>query len=78
MRVIATLYLPLARRNVQRAVAYVLDGVVNDDLVADVVGPVVCSDAELNVAPVNKWLALPVCFSRESGEDHKGDETSLA
>ena len=70
MRVIAALYLPLARRNVQRAVAYVLDGVVNDNLVADVEGPVVCSNTELNVTPVNKWLALPVCFSRGSEEKH--------
>ena len=70
MRIIAALYLPLACRNVQRAVTYVLDGVVNDNLVADVVGPVVYSNTELNVAPVNKWLALPECLSRSSSEEH--------
>ena len=60
MRIIAAFYLPLARRNVQRAITYVLDGVVNDNFVDDVVCLVVCSNTELNVAPVNKWLALPV------------------
>jgi hypothetical protein len=43
-------------RNVQRTVAYVFDGVVNDDLVADVVSPAVCSDTEPNIVTVNKWL----------------------
>jgi len=69
MRVVTALYLPLARRNEQRAVAHVLDGVVNDNLVADLVDPLVCSDTESNIAPVNKWLALPVCFSRDSREE---------
>ena len=69
MRVIAALYLPLARRNVQGAVAYILDGVVNDNLVADVVGPVLCSDNELNIAPVNKRLALTVSFRRDYREE---------
>jgi hypothetical protein len=78
MRVIAALYLPLARRNKQGAVANVPDGVVNDDLVADVVGPVVYSDTELNVAPMNKWLALPVCVCRDRGEDQEGDKRGRA
>jgi len=43
---------------------------VNDNLVTDVVGPVVYSNTEIDVAPVNKWLALPVCLSRSSGEEH--------
>jgi hypothetical protein len=62
----------LGRRNVQRTVAYVFDGVVNDDLVADVVSPAVCSDTEPNIVTVNKWL-LPVRLSRDCEDEYQGD-----
>ena len=72
VRRIPTLYFPLCCRNVQRTVAYVFDGVVNDDLVADVVCPAVSSDTEPDIVTVNKWL-LPVRFSRDSEEEDEGD-----
>jgi hypothetical protein len=72
VRRIPTLYFPLCCRNIQRTVAYVFDGVVNDDLVADVVRPAVGSDAEPDIVTVNKWL-LPVRFSRDSEEEDEGD-----
>ena len=65
VRRIPTFYLPLCCRNVQRTIADVSDGVVNGDLVADVVRPTVGADTEPDIATVNKSL-LPVRFSRVS------------
>lgn len=72
VRRIPTLYFPLCCRNVQRTVAYVFDGVVNDDLVADVVCPAVSSDTKPDIVTVDKWL-LPVRFSRDSKEEGERD-----
>jgi hypothetical protein len=68
VRVVAALDLPLARRDVERAVAYVFDGVVNDDRVADVVSPMIRSDFELDIAVVNEWL-LPAYVPRDKEEE---------
>jgi hypothetical protein len=72
VRRIPTLYFPLGCRNVQHTIAYIFDGVVNDDLIADVVCPAVGSDAEPDIVTVNKWL-LPVRFSRDSEENDEGN-----
>jgi hypothetical protein len=68
VRVVAALDFPLARRDVERAVAYVFDGVVNDDRVADVVSPMIRSDFELDIAVVDEWL-LPAYVPRDNGEE---------
>jgi hypothetical protein len=72
VRRIPTLYFPLCCRNVQRTVTDVFDGVVNDDLVADVVCPAISSDTELDVVTVNKWL-LSARFSRDGEEEDEHD-----
>ncbi len=71
VRRIPTLHFPLGCRNVQRAVAYVFNGVVNGDLITDVVRPAVGADAEADIVTVNKWL-LPESFRRLSEAD-EGD-----
>ncbi|MGA7314638.1 MAG: hypothetical protein WBX22_11775 [Silvibacterium sp.] len=77
VRRIPTLYCPLGCRNVQRTIADAFDGVVNYDLIADVVRPAVGSDAEPNIVTVNKWL-LPNQFSRDSDEEDEGNQRSCA
>jgi hypothetical protein len=72
MRRIPALYVPLVCGNIQSTVAYVFDGVANEDLVANVVDPAVDTDSELDIIAVNEWL-LPVRFSPETGEHDEGD-----
>jgi hypothetical protein len=48
------------------------NGVVNDDLVADVVCLAVSSNTEPDIVTVNKWL-LPLRFSRDSEEEGERD-----
>ena len=72
VRRIPTLYFPLCCRNVQRTVAYVFNGVVNNNPVTDLVRPAIGLDTEPDIVTVNKWL-LPVRFSRGSEEQAEGD-----
>jgi len=65
VRVISALYFPLGCRDVQRAIAYVSDRIVNDDLVANLIRPEVSCDAEADITGVNKRL-LSMRRSRNS------------
>src|SRR5690348_10720540 len=70
MRGISALRVPLAAGNIICAIADVLDGVLNYDLISDTVFLVIGSHGEEDVVTVNKWL-LGLRPRRDSPEEQE-------